>query len=190
MTAWKGAERYADRRPFLLARAKILAAIRGWFAEQGFVETDLGAIVPVPGAETHIAAFAVEGGYLHVSPEFAMKQVLAAGARKIYRLGHVYRRGETGPLHAPEFTMLEWYRANETYEAVIADALAFVRLAAETTGATAFAFRDRVCDPRAEAERLSVADALTYHAGIDLLATLSDTGEGDRDILATKATCS
>ncbi len=83
--------------------------------------------------------------------------------------------------------MLEWYRANETYEAVIADSLTFVRFAAETTGATSFAFRDRVCDPRAEAERLSVADAFTYHAGIDLLATLSDTGEGDRDILASKA---
>ncbi len=78
--------------------------------------------------------------------------------------------------------MLEWYRAGEPYETVIADSLALLRLAADTTGAKAFAYRGRVCDPRAEAERLSVADAFTHHAGIDLLATL-----GDRDHLATKA---
>jgi lysyl-tRNA synthetase class 2 len=165
---WKGEERHADRRPFLLARAKILAAIRGWFAEQGFVEADLGAIVPVPGAETHIAAFAVDGGYLHVSPEFAMKQLLAAGERKIYRLGHVYRRGETGPLHASEFTMLEWYRAEAPYTGMMEDCLSIVRVAAGSVGADNLRWKGAEAPVHA-AVRLTVAEAFARFAGVDVL---------------------
>jgi elongation factor P--(R)-beta-lysine ligase len=108
---WPGADAHADKRPFLLARAKVLAALRGWFADQGFIETDVGALTPSPGAETHLAAFATEGGYLHTSPEFAMKQLLACGEARIFRLGAAYRKGDRSALHAPEFTLLEWYRA-------------------------------------------------------------------------------
>ncbi|MGZ5960498.1 MAG: EF-P lysine aminoacylase GenX, partial [Rhizomicrobium sp.] len=90
-------------------------------------------------------------------------------------------------LHAPEFTMLEWYRANETYEVVQQDCLAVMRLAAGIAGTKELVYRDRTCDPRAEAERLTVADAFTYHAGIELLSTLSPEGVGDRNAFAAKA---
>jgi lysyl-tRNA synthetase class 2 len=83
--------------------------------------------------------------------------------------------------------MLEWYRANEPYETVIEDTLVLLRLAADTTGIERFTFRNISCDPRADAERLTVAQAFAIHAGIDLLATLSAQGEGDRDILSRKA---
>jgi lysyl-tRNA synthetase class 2 len=83
--------------------------------------------------------------------------------------------------------MLEWYRARQEYGAVIEDSLALLRLAAEVTGAKAFRYRDAVCDPRAEADRLTVAQAFTHHAGIDLLATLTASGEGDADALRSRA---
>lgn len=169
MSEWQGAQRHADRRPFLLARARILAAIRSWFAAEGFVETDLGAIVPVPGAETHISAFAVEGGYLHVSPEFAMKGLLAAGERKIYRLGPVYRRGECGPLHSPEFTMLEWYRADEPYTAMMDDCLAIIRTAARAVGRDVLRWKGAEARVDSPATKLSVAAAFKRFAAIDVL---------------------
>ena len=90
----------------------------------------------------------------------------------------MFRNRERGRLHAPEFTMLEWYRAREPYAAVIADSLALLRLAADVAGAETLRHRDAACDPRAPADRLTVAEAFTHLAGIDLLATLSEDGRG------------
>ena len=83
--------------------------------------------------------------------------------------------------------MLEWYRAREDYDAVIADSLAVIKLAADTAEAELFRYRDMVCDPRANADRLTVAEAFTHFAGIDLLATLSFSGEGDAAALRSRA---
>jgi elongation factor P--beta-lysine ligase len=180
----------------LLARGRIKTAIRGRFEQDGFLEVECGALQVSPGNEAHLHAFATEmiatGGarqtrYLHTSPEFASKKLLAAGERRIFDFARVFRNRERGALHAPEFVMLEWYRANEPYAAVIADCLAILRLAADTTARRRFAFRDRVCDPRAEPERISVVDAFRVHAGIDLFASLSPEGEGDRETLARLA---
>jgi len=193
---WWAPERHADRRPALIARGKIKAALRGWFEARGFTEVECGALAVSPGNEAHLHAFATEivapGGeartlYLHTSPEFAAKKLLAAGETKIFDFARVFRNRERGALHAPEFTMLEWYRANESYDVVIADTLALVRAAADTTGIDQFAFRDRRCDPRAEAERLTVAEAFMRYAGIDLMAALNRAGEGDRAVLVSVA---
>lgn len=155
--------RHEDRRPFLAARAGIVRAIRDWFHAQGFIEIEPNALVPSPGAEVHVDAFAADGRYLHTSPEFAMKKLLAAGEEKIFYLGKCWRRGETGPLHAEEFTMLEWYRADEPYERVMADCVDLARLAAQAAGASMLRWRDMSCDPFIEAERLTVRDALAGH---------------------------
>jgi len=196
MPNWWEPHVHVDRRPTLIARGLIKTAARAWFEAQGFTEVECGALVVSPGNEAHLHAFetdAVETGgarhrrYLHTSPEFASKKLLAAGETRIFDFARVFRNRERGALHAPEFTMLEWYRAHEDYEAVIADTLALLRLAADTTGMKEFSFRDHSCDPRAEADRVTVADAFTHHGGVDLLATLSERGEGSRDILATKA---
>jgi lysyl-tRNA synthetase class 2 len=193
---WWSPARHADRRARLLARGRIKAAIRAHFEAQGFVEVECGALAVSPGNEAHMSAFATEAIgpdgvrrtlYLHTSPEFAAKKLLAAGETQIFEFARVFRNRERGALHAPEFTMLEWYRAREPCEAVIADCLALLRLAANTAGAETFSFRDRACDPRAEPERLTVAEAFRHHAGIDLLATLTDEGQGDRNALATRA---
>lgn len=193
---WWMPETHADRRPLLRQRGRVKAAFRGYFEGQGFTEVECGALTVSPGNETHLHAFetVLTGSdlddwtlYLHTSPEFASKKLLAAGEERIFDFARVFRNRERGRLHAPEFTMLEWYRAREDYGAVIDDSLALLRLAAETTGAKEFCYRDASCDPRANADRLTVAQAFTHHAGIDLLATLSADGEGDADALRSRA---
>jgi lysyl-tRNA synthetase class 2 len=187
---------HKDRRSFLLARAKILTEVRAWFAERGFIEADVSSLVAVPGGEAHLKAFETdlvrpdgsrERRYLATSPEFAMKRLIAAGETRLYDFARVFRNAEATPLHAPAFTLLEWYRAEEAYDAVMADALALLALAADATGIATMRWRDRTCDPRAEAERLTVADAFAAHASVDLAATLDAGGEGDRDALAARA---
>jgi lysyl-tRNA synthetase class 2 len=187
---------HADRRPALLARGRIKTALRAWFVAEGFTEVECGALAVSPGNEAHLHAFATEligpdAGrktlYLHTSPEFAAKKLLAAGETRIFDFARVFRNRERTATHAPEFTMLEWYRANEDYGAVIADSLAIVAAAAGVTGAKLFSYRDRDCDPRAEAQRLTVADAFLHHAGIDLMKTLGEQGQGDRSKLAYAA---
>ncbi len=184
-TPWWDPSRHADRRPALMARNRIQAAVRGWLAGEGFTEVDPVALQVSPGNEAHLHAFATEalgpGGegrrmYLHTSPEFAMKKLLAAGETRIFSFAHVWRNRERGALHSPEFTMLEWYRAGEGYEALMADCAALMRLAAEAAGARVLRYRDRECDPFAPPERLSVAEAFERHAGIDLLATVGPEG--------------
>jgi lysyl-tRNA synthetase class 2 len=188
---WWSVQTHADRRSLLLTRGRIKAGLRGFFEAQGFTEVECGALVASPGNETHLHAFRTErigpdgvahAAFLHTSPEFAAKKLLAAGETKIFEFARVFRNREGGRLHAPEFTMLEWYRAHEDYAVVIADALALARGAAEIAGAKLLRHQGRSCDPFADAEWLTVADAFHRHAGIDLLATL-----GDRDALAEAA---
>ena len=193
---WWTRQSHADRRPLLTQRGRLKAAIRARFEAQDFTEVECGALVASPGNETHLHAFETrllgpDGAerrlYLHTSPEFAAKKLLAAGEVRIFDFARVFRNRERGRLHAPEFTMLEWYRAHEDYAAVIADSLALVRLTAEVVAVQAFSHRGVQCDPRAQAERLTVAEAFTHFAGIDLLATLSASGEGDAAALRVRA---
>lgn len=196
LSPWWSPERHADRRPFLEARGRIKAALRVWFESHGFTEVEAGILQVSPGNEAHLHAFATEalgpagerkGLYLHTSPEFAAKKLLAAGEGAIFDFARVFRNRERGPLHHPEFTMLEWYRAGAPYETLIADCAAILALAAETAGAKALTFRGRAADPFAEPERLTLAEAFDRFAGIDLLATV-EIGGVDREGLAAAAT--
>jgi elongation factor P--(R)-beta-lysine ligase len=191
--AWWMPAVHADRRPLLLARNRIQSGIRGWLAEEGFLEVDTAALQVSPGNEAHLHGFATtaigndgqgRAMYLHTSPEFAMKKLLAAGETRIAAFAHVWRNRERGALHSPEFTMLEWYRVGQEYTVLMADCVDFLRIAATAAGATVLRFRDRTCDPFAEPERLSVADAFGRHAGIDLLASINADGTTSRDALA------
>jgi lysyl-tRNA synthetase class 2 len=194
---WWAPHRHADRRPALTSRGLIKKAFRTHFEAQGFTEVECGALAVSPGNEAHLSGFATEAIgadgarrtlYLHTSPEFAAKKLLAAGETRIFDFARVFRNREDGsPLHVPEFTMLEWYRAREAYAAVIADTIDLVRIAAGITGLATFSFRGRTCDPLAEPERLTVHEAFLRHAGVDLLATLDAAGQGLRDALADAA---
>ncbi len=187
---------HADRRPFLLARGRIKAALMAWFAEAGFTEVECAILQVSPGNETHLSAFATErvdpdGSrqtlYLHTSPEFAAKKLLAAGETRIFTLGPVFRNREAGPRHANEFTMLEWYRAGAAYEGLMDDCAALLAAAAGAAGVTRLVHRGVEADPFAAPERLSVAEAFQRHAGIDLLATIATDGTVDRGRLAAAA---
>jgi elongation factor P--(R)-beta-lysine ligase len=188
-------EVHAGRRPFLLARSRIIAALRTWFAGQDFVEVETGVLQVAPGNETHLHAFAAAlaapdgescARYLRTSPEFACKKLLAAGEPRLVEFAKVFRNRERGALHHPEFTMLEWYRAGEPYTKLMSDCAAIVAETAKAAGTNEFSFRGRSADPFAEPERLTVAEAFTRFAGIDLLATLRPDGN-DREALAEAA---
>ncbi len=195
---WWSRERHLARKPFLQARGRIKAALRAWFESEGFTEVECPALQISPGNEAHLHAFETrlidrDGEsllrYLHTSPEFTAKKLLAAGETKIFDFARVFRNREGGPLHSPEFTLLEWYRAGEPYERLMEDCAALLRLSATTTGASALTWRERTADPFAEPERLTVADAFMRFAGIDILATLTDdpAAPPDRDALAADA---
>jgi lysyl-tRNA synthetase class 2 len=193
---WWKPDVHADRRPFLMARNRVQAALRDYFMRLDFVEVDTAALQVSPGNETHLHAFQAdliaEDGtahpyYLHTSPEFACKKLLAAGEERIFTFSHVYRNRETSATHQPEFTMLEWYRAGESYEALMEDCGRILRLAAEAGGQSVFRYRGTECDPvlEIEPEKLTVAAAFSRYAGMDLMSTISADGDTDRDALLT-----
>ncbi|MGD9539749.1 EF-P lysine aminoacylase EpmA [Methylocystis sp.] len=188
---WWARDVYADRKPFLKARTAIAAAVRRFLAAEGFAEVETAALQLSGGNETHLSAFATEligaSGersrlYLHTSPEFSCKKLLAAGEERIFTLAHVFRNRERSALHHPEFTMLEWYRAGAPTLRLIEDCAGLLASAARAAGASDFSWRGRTCDPFEEPQIVSVCEAFATHASIDLAALL-----GDRDGLARAA---
>ena len=184
MTDWRP-DRLARRLPHLQARARLQAALRGWFAAEGFVEVETPILQGTPGAEVHLAGFSTDWKtpdgierprWLHSSPEFAMKKLLAGGVPKLFQFARVFRNAEGSALHHPEFTMLEWYRAGVGYETIMADCAALLAL----TGAKELRWEDKACDPVAAPERLTVAAAFERYAGVDLFATTGDAAKLSR----------
>jgi lysyl-tRNA synthetase class 2 len=195
VSPWWSRERHADRRPFLLARNRAKAAIRRYFETEGFTEVECAALQVSPGNETHLHAFSTDAFtndgpgqryYLHTSPEFASKKLLAAGEEKIFDFARVFRNRETAPVNVPEFTMLEWYRANEGYDSVANDCLNILRMAADVARQPVFQYRDRTLKATAAPEHMTVAEAFMRYAKIDLLATIDAHGT-DRAYLAMQA---
>jgi elongation factor P--(R)-beta-lysine ligase len=193
---WWSRDEHMRRRPFLMTRNAVTAAFRRWFEAEGFVTVEGAALQISPGNETHLHGFATtligqDGApsprYLHTSPEFAAKKLIAAGETRIVDFARVFRNRERTALHHPEFTMLEWYRTHAPYEALMDDCAALLQLAAQTAGTTRFAWRGRTMDPFAAPERLSVAEAFHRHAHVDLMATMDAEGEGDAAALASQA---
>ena len=192
---WWHPEVHADRRPFLTVRSRIKTAFRSWFAEHGFIEVEPGTLQVSPGNEAHLHAFRTEfiapdrtshPLYLHTSPELACKKLLAAGEEKIFAFAPEFRNRERGALHAPEFTMLEWYRTDAAYDAMMEDCAALLKLSAETADNRFVSWRGVTSNPRAAPARLTVSEAFARYAGIDLLATVSAEGN-NRDALAAAA---
>ena len=193
---WWRPDVHADRRGFLLTRNRVTAAVRQFFNARGFLEVECGALQVSPSNETHLHAFATEmilpdgsraPRYLHTSPEFSCKKLLAAGETRIFDLARVYRNRERTRLHAPEFTMVEWYRVRDTYEVVMRDCIDLIRDAALTAGVRELNHREAWCDPFAAPEYLAVGQAFKHHAGIDMLSTVRPDGGVDRDAFAKLA---
>ncbi|WP_405234229.1 EF-P lysine aminoacylase EpmA [Lentisalinibacter salinarum] len=119
--------------PVLALRARLLAAARAWFADRGLTEVDTPILTHrgvtdanIESVRAELAATSGRRWFLHTSPEYAMKRLLAAGAPDIYQICHVFRDGEQGRRHQPEFTMIEWYRHGQDLDAVVADTLSLL----------------------------------------------------------------
>ncbi|MBV1799376.1 EF-P lysine aminoacylase EpmA [Siccirubricoccus sp. G192] len=185
----------ADRLPFLRRRARLTAETRAFLTGRGYMEVETPCLVPVPGMEVHLHAFRSEyiphlgvGErrvlWLRTSPELALKRLLVAGAGPVFELARVWRNGEAGPRHAPEFTMLEWYRPGLGLAGLMDEAEALVRA---------------VCPPRVAHEgvetdlslpfeRVTVAEAFSrWCNGLDILSTVTPAGEGDAAALQAAA---
>ncbi len=171
-------DRYADRLPFLRRRARLAQATRAFFDARGFLEVETPYAVAAPGEEVHLRAWRTEREapdgarrplWLHTSPEFAMKRLLVAGAGPIFQLARVWRNGEGGPLHLPEFTMLEWYQPGVGFHALMDATEALLRAVLPPVVACRGVRTDL-----ASFERLSMAEAFRRHVGADVLATAGD----------------
>ena len=148
-------ERERIRGKRLRERSILNRTIRAFFDAREFIEIEAPILVPSPGLELHLDAFAVEGRYLITSPEYQMKRLLAGGMQRIYSLGKVFRRKEAGEQHNPEFTMLEWYRAHASWSEIADDTEALVWQCARTVDAV----RAGRCALEPPWPRLSVGEA-------------------------------
>lgn len=187
----------------LRRRSTLLNATRSFFQERGLVEVETPALVQHAVTDPHLENIPVQLGspagpghslFLHTSPEFHMKRLLAAGAPDIWQLGKVFRAGEAGPRHEPEFTLLEWYRLDYTLAQLAAETcelLAALARVAEVPGAAptissctpvywtyAALFQDCLgIDPRrADADELKACarSVLGDRLGADVCAGLGD----------------
>ncbi len=168
----------------LVKRASILRGIRRFFDERGYLEVETPSAVPSPGMDPHLGAFSVLGmrangapaeRWLATSPEYQMKRLLAGGLHRIYQIGRSFRADESGARHQPEFTMLEWYRGFEDASAVMRDTEELVlALSRELNGGHVLDGTRGPIDVRTPWERLTVADAFTRYAGVELTRVLPD----------------
>lgn len=175
------------RQAIARARAALCAEVRRTLAAMGYEEVETPCLVPGPGMEPHIQSFETrfvpEGGgppralYLHTSPEYAMKRLLASGMPRIFQLARVFRNGELSATHNPEFTMLELYRAGTDYLGLMEDLERLVEACARALSPDGQARATRaggVIDLTAPFERLTVAEAFRRHAGVDLAGCAND----------------
>jgi lysyl-tRNA synthetase class 2 len=173
-------------------RSRALFALRDWLRGADFVEADTPQLVPGPGLEPHIDPLSIDVAldlhgqvrqrrYLITSPELALKRVVAAGAPRVFQLGHVFRDGERSARHTPEFTLLEWYRGPGSLDDILDDTMALIRTVADAVGNAS------AIDIAAPPERLTIADAFARHAGIDLGRAIDETAAGDDSALARRA---
>ena len=196
MRSWRP-DSLASRRGNLELRGRVLAAVREFFAQADFVEVHTPALQVSPGLEPHLRAFATvlhdpDSGaalprYLHTSPEFAMKKLLAGGMERIWQLTHVFRDGERSATHHPEFEMIEWYRAGASYRDIMADCEALLRRVQNAAEVDTFRRRGDTADAFRPWQYLSVADAFRDLVGIDLLATTPNPTNPDAKRLAAAA---
>jgi lysyl-tRNA synthetase class 2 len=193
---WWRPDRFARKRELLAARGRITAAVRSFFAARDFVEVETPALQVSPGLEPHLMAFESkldepgEDGharYLHTSAEFAMKKLLVAGVPRLFQLARVFRNGERGATHHPEFTMLEWYRAHASYRDLMEDCETLLPEALAAAGGSLFRWQGLSADPESEWQRISVAEAFERWCGIDLLATAPDPASPSLERLAAAA---
>ncbi len=173
-------DRLAARLPFLRRRARLRAEIAVFLAERGYTEVETPILQPCPGMEPNLDPFATRyraklGGetrelFLQFSPEFAMKKLLAGGAGPIFQFARVFRNGEAGPHHQPEFTLLEWYRPGLGLQGLMDETEALLAAVCPE----GLRRGGLVVPTDRPFRRLTMAEAFDRYVGVDLLATAGD----------------
>ncbi len=175
---WWNPDEFEKKRPYLEKRIKVIKSIRNHFDNQGFYEVETPALQVSPGMEPHLMAFETAQyspnrerhvkAYLHTSPEFTMKKLIVAGVAKQYQICKVFRNAEGAGTHSPEFTMIEWYRAHDSYETIMDDCINLMRDVANAVGISHYEWRGKQSNPFKEWEKISVAEAFQRYANICL----------------------
>jgi len=155
-------------RSAVTVRSRMLHAVRLFFLDRDFVEVETPVRIPAPAHERHIEIMTAGRGFLRSSPELHMKRLLAAGHDRIFQVGPCFRAGESGRLHNPEFTMLEWYRTGTDYRGVLEDARGLVlSVADEVLGCRSLQYGAALLDLSAEWAVMTIREAFDKWAGWD-----------------------
>ncbi len=166
-----GLQRLHAKRAALERRAACLRAIREFFHSRDFMEVETPVRLRAPAQERHIDAEPAGALFLRTSPELHMKRLLAAGYERLYQMGPCFRRNERGPLHHPEYTMLEWYRAAADYHDIRRDTIDLIRhVTRAVLGAEQFVWQGRTIRTNDEWSVISVRNAFMQWAGWDPVA--------------------
>ena len=158
------------KRQILIERAQIIQSIRSFFIDRGYLEVETPHRIPANAPEPHIDAIASGTCALHTSPELAMKRMLAAGYEQLFQICRVWREGERGQFHLPEFTLLEWYRGGIDYNALMNECmeLLFVLLPEGKLDR-----EGRTIDLTMPWQKLTITEAFTQYASMDLNQALA-----------------
>lgn len=150
----------------LLLRAQIIQSIRIFFLNRGYLEVETPVIISAPAPETNIDAIKTENGFLQTSPELCMKRLLSAGHEKIFQICKCFRNAERGHLHLPEFTMLEWYRAESDYFDLMDECRSMIRHVVNELGmGEVIEYQDMIIDLSGEWDRFTVKEAFKKFTG-------------------------
>lgn len=181
---WWHTEHFKPKENYLKTRACLLKAIRQYFDKHNFIEVETPCLQISPGMEPHLKAFKTQlldqnfdvksELYLHTSPEFSMKKLLVAGMERIYQICKTFRNAEGSRFHRYEFTILEWYKTQISYQEFIGEVQDFIRHCAHAFNIDQFSCNDMACDPFRQWEIISVCEAFSKYAGIDLEKHLHD----------------
>ncbi len=170
MQKWWNPEIYLKNQPQRKIRRQVIDTIRTYFNRQGLLEVDTPTLQPAPSDEVHLKCFQAGPYYLHTSPELAMKKLLVAGEQNIFQICHTYRDEPISQTHYPEFTMLEWYRTQTDYTAMMRDTIGVVRACCKKCGVQELHHNGQSANPFKRWQKLTVAQAFKKYAGVNLWA--------------------
>ena len=157
----------------LILRAKTLQAIRNFFAETDYLEIETPIRMPAPAPEAHIDAEPSGAWFLQTSPELYMKRLLAADYPRIFQICRCFRRKERGARHLSEFTMLEWYTAEDDYYGMMRQAEALIRSVTHTVSEKdGIFYQGQYIDLSRSWEKISVQDAFDRFASVSMIDAL------------------
>ncbi len=190
---WWDKQNFKDKKPFLEARNKVKASLRNWFNAKDYTEVETGQLQISPGNEVHLLGLKTIWNshigqshdlYFATSPEFSCKKLIAAGETRIFEFARVFRDRDIGPLHSPEFTMLEWYKVGADWHEIIDETLEVCKISAKANGAPNYIWKNLSIPIETQPIKLKVAEAFRQYANIDLDQVLGENGEAKRDEFA------